>query len=145
MSNGAPNSNLTYSLVKPENGLSGPEVGKPVRLLSKAVVAGVGVPNCRLTVRQCSLRVSCEPVLLHVTQVGFILAIVTCLLGIGALGDQRYHAVEYFAGCKSWATGLTDSGYQAATFEILDADVNQDMLSAAGFVTAIQYIFEVCC
>ena len=101
MSKGAPNSNLTYSLVKPENGLSGPEVGKPVRLLSKAVVAGVGVPNCRLTVRQCSLRVTCEPVLLHFTQVGFILAIITYLLGIGALGDQRYHGVEYFAGCTA--------------------------------------------
>ena len=92
----------------------------------------------------CSPKVLCEPVLLHVPQVGFLLAVVTLLVGSGILCDQRYHAVEYFAGCKSWATGLTAAGYHVATFEILDDAVNQDILSAPGFVAAIQRILEVC-
>ncbi len=65
-------------------------------------------------------------------------------MGTGLVGHRQYHAVEYFAGCKSWTAALTAAGYNVATFEILDDNVNQDMLSAPGFVRAMQYIFEVC-
>ncbi len=71
-----------------------------------------------------------------------ILAIVLCLLAHGRLGPgaPTYDAVEFFSGQGAYTNALTEQGFSCAAYELLDDSVRCDILSAEGFVHAVELV-----
>lgn len=51
-------------------------------------------------------------------------------------------AVEYFAGMKAITTNYKKLGYNAASFELMDDPLNEDLLSAQGYSHAVALVLK---
>lgn len=76
-------------------------------------------------------------------KVGLIVGIAHFLAENGVLGQPRWQAIEYFAGCASWSQALRAGGLAVASYELLDDRDKCDILGDSGFITAVQLLLQV--